>query len=65
MPVENRVETHPHADQSAETKGSGVVAAVLIIFLTLTYFLIQYDRSRAAEASLASVILVSGPFTSA
>jgi len=52
MPMENRVETHPHADQSAETKRSGVVAAVLIIFLTLTYFLIQYDRSRDAEASL-------------
>ena len=52
MPVQNRVEADVRTNRSVGTKRSGLVAAVVIVFLTLTYFLIQYDRSRTVEASL-------------
>ena len=52
MPPQNLVETGVRIDRSAKTKRSGLVAAVVIVFLTLTFFLIQYDRARDAEPSL-------------
>ncbi len=51
MPVQNWVKTDARADRSAETK-SRLVAAIVIIFLTLTFFLIQYDRLRTQEPTL-------------
>jgi hypothetical protein len=52
MPVQNRVVMDLRTDRSAVTNRSGLVAAIVIIFLTLTFFLIQYDRLRGAEPNL-------------
>lgn len=47
--MQNRVEMGVRADRSSEAKRSGLLAAIVIIFLTLTFFLIQYDQSRTSE----------------